>query len=328
MQSPRRPQPAPPPVDTPPPASGHGHGHTHGPGHTHGLPDPGRRSTRIRLAGVLGLTVVFMVIEAVGGWISGSLALMADAGHMLSDAAALGIALFAAWLGDRETSRRHTFGFRRAEFLAAWINSLGLVALAVWIVFEAVRRLDAPHPILGGVMLWVAAAGLVVNALAIYLLHGHGAADLNIRSAIWHVAGDLLGSAGALGAALVIQFTGWVPIDALLSMAIAGLIGVAGTRILFDSATLLLDRVPAAIDAGEVQRFLAADADVEEVCDLHIWGISSRETLLTAHLVVSPDSDRDEVLRRLLDALNNRYRLAHITLQLESEPHASCREVW
>lgn len=190
------------------------------------------------------LTLTFMVVEAAGGVISGSLALLADAGHMLSDASAILLALGAVWLSRQETTLRRTFGFRRAEFLAAFVNAIALVALAVWIVFEAVERMAAPRPVLGGLMLAVATAGLVVNLVGILLLRRHAASSLSIKSALWHLSGDLLGSIGAVSAAVVIQLTGWTRIDPLLSLAIAALIGAAGGRILYDSANLLMDRVP------------------------------------------------------------------------------------
>lgn len=301
-----------------------------GPGHDEGS-GSGKDATgdvRGRLGVILLLSLTFMGIEAAGGIISGSLALLADAGHMLSDATAILFSLIAVQIGRREATGRHTYGFRRAEFLAAFVNALGLVALAVWIVFEAVSRFGDPRPILGGVMFWVALAGLVVNLAALRLLHGHASGNLNLRSAVWHIMGDLLGSIGAVAAALVIRFTGWTTIDPLLSIGIATLIGVAGTRILYDSANLLMDRVPAEIDSETVRGFLSQWPGVMQVCDLHIWGVSSQETMLTAHLVVAPDADRNTLLRRLLSELKNRFKLAHMTLQLESEPHDTCSSDW
>lgn len=308
--------------------------HHHGVGPPSG-PEQNPRGTahpandvRKRLGLILGLTLTFMVVEAVGGWLSGSLALLADAGHMLSDATALVFSLLAVQLSRRETTGRHTYGFRRAEFLAAFVNALGLVALSVWIVFEALERLGSPRPILGGLMLWVAVAGLVVNLLALRLLHGHTAGNLNLRSALWHILGDLLGSVGAVIAAIVISWSGWTLIDPLLSIAVAGLIGIAATRILLNSANLLMDRVPAEIDAEVVRAFFSDCPEVLQVCDLHIWGISSQETMLTAHLVISPQADRNRLLDQLLSGLRGRFSFAHMTLQMESEPHATCSREW
>jgi len=301
-------------------------GHSHPP---HGnLESGGEKSTLRRLAGVLALSLLFMVVEAVGGVLSGSLALLADAGHMLSDAMAVALSLAALWLAGRSVNTRHTYGYRRAEFLAAFVNAIGLMLLALWIVIEAVERFGEPRPIAGGLMLGVAVVGMGVNILALWLLHGRAGHNLNLRSAIWHVTGDLLGSLGAVGAALVIHFTGWTPIDPLLSLGIAILIGIAGGRILYDSASLLMDRVPTQIDQEEVSSFLGQWPEVRHICDLHIWSVSSNETMLTAHLVVDPAADRDKLLHRLLSALNARFDLAHLTLQLENEPHATCLHEW
>ncbi|HEX9843250.1 MAG TPA: cation diffusion facilitator family transporter, partial [bacterium] len=312
------PHPLPP---TPPaPVPGAGARPAHGPGTAPAAPRgrPGRR-----LAAVLGLTLAFAGVEAAGGVLSGSLALLADAGHMLTDASAIGVSLFALWLSRRDPSDRHTYGFRRAEFLAAFVNAIGLLALAAWIVAEAVERIGAPRPVLAGLMLWVALAGLAVNLVGILLLRGHSHGNLSLRSALWHLVGDLLGSLGAVSAALVIALTGWTPIDPLLSVGIAVLIGLGGARILYDSASLLMDRAPAAVDTAEVAAYLASLPEVREVCDLHIWCASSRETMLTAHLVVAPEVDRDRFLHALLRTLQARFGLAHLTIQMEGRPHES-----
>jgi cobalt-zinc-cadmium efflux system protein len=285
-------------------------------------------SPRRRLALTFALVSIFMVVEAVGGIISGSLALLADAGHMLTDAGALALSYFAIWLAGREASLQRTYGFRRAEILAAFVNAVGLVLLAIWILVEAVERLNAPRPVASGIMLTVAAAGLAVNVVGWWLLHPHAKDNLTIRSALWHIMGDLLGSAGAIAAALVIRFTGWTAIDPLIGIAIAVLIGVGGARILHDSTHLLLDSVPRHIDSLEVRRFLDGYPEVSQICDLHIWGISSTETMLTAHLVVEETVDRDAFLHTLSDELKARFALAHMTLQLEGAPGASCEPEW
>ncbi len=309
--------------------AGHQHdAHPHSHWRAPGDPSGGREDQQRRLTVILLLTVTFMFVEAAGGLISGSLALLADAGHMLSDSSAILLSLGAVWLARRETTHRRTFGFRRAEFLAAFVNALGLVALAVWIVVEAVERIGTRPVVLGGVMFWVALAGLGVNLVGVWLLYGRTHANLNLRSALWHLSGDVLGSLGAVVAAVVIQLTGWTPIDPLLSLGIALLIGLAGGRILYDSANLLMDRVPAEIDTRDVHGFLASYPAVQRVCDLHVWGVSSSETMLTAHLVVAPDTDRDAFLHRLLPTLQERFGLAHMTVQLEAEPHASCPDEW
>lgn len=313
-------------------ATEHAGGHRHEHDHSHnamGLNLQGaQREQQRRLGIVFGLTLTFMVVELVGGLVSGSLALLADAGHMLSDAAAILLSFLALWLARKATTYRHTYGFRRAEFLAAFVNAAGLVVLAVWIVWEAVQRIGAPQPVLGGVMFWVALAGLGVNLVGIRLLHSHAGENLNLKSAVWHIMGDLLGSVGALLAAGVITLTGWTLADPLVSLFIAVLIGFSGVRILFDSANLLMDKVPAEIDTQAVADFLGAYPGVRGICDLHIWGVSSAETMLTAHLLVADEVDRDAFLHQLLHDLQEHFELAHMTVQLESDMHASCPQEW
>ena len=283
---------------------------------------------RRRLALVFIITTVFMVVEAVGGVISGSLALLADAGHMLTDSLAIALSYFAFWLSGREVSDKHTFGFRRAEILAAFINALGLVVLAGWIVKEAVERIAEPRPVADGVLLGVAIAGLIVNLVGIFALRHHAHGNLNIRSALWHIFGDLLGSVGVIGAALVIRFTGWTTVDPLISIGIAVLIGAGGLRILYDSANILLDSVPKEMDSQAVTRYLASYPHVSEICDLHIWGVSSTEAMLTAHLVVGEQVNFDTFLRPLLAELQSRFGLAHMTIQLEHNPQETCPREW
>ncbi len=291
---------------------------------------PGKSGSaaRRRLALTFLLITSFMVVEVVGGIVSGSLALLADAGHMLTDSMALALSYFAIWLAGLEASHSRTYGFRRAEILAAFVNAVTLVLLAGWIFVEAVGRLGSPRPVADGIMLAVAAGGLAVNLVAWWMLHPHAGDNLNIRSALWHVLGDMLGSVGAIGAALVIRFTGWAAADPLIGMAIALLIGVGGARILYDSTNLLLDTVPAHIDTPAVRSFLDGYAEVSQICDLHIWSISSSETVLTAHLVVGEEVERDPFLNRLLDDLKSRFALAHMTVQLEGSPSASCDPEW
>jgi len=273
------------------------------------------------------LVATFMVVEVVGGLVSAREPLT-DAGHMLTDALALALSYAAVWLAGRETSHTRTYGFRRAELLAAFVNALLLMLLAIWIVVAALERLNQPRPVLTGVLLWVALAGLVVNLAAWALLHNHARTHIGVRSALWHVMGDVLGSVGAIVVALVIRFTGWTAIDPLIGIGIAVLIGLGSARILYDSTYLLLDSVPRGIDSIAVRGFLAAYSNVTQICDLHIWAVSSTETMLTAHLVVSEDTDRDTFLRGLLGELKSRFGLAHMTVQLEGTPMDSCEPGW
>jgi cobalt-zinc-cadmium efflux system protein len=300
-------------------------------GHAHAEPPPGGTAgaePRRRLALVLGLTLAFMVVEAVGGLLAGSLALLADAAHMLVDAGALGLTFGALWLAGRAVTVERTYGFKRAELLAAFVNALGMLALAVWIVVEALGRLAAPAPVKSGLMLGVALAGLAVNVIGVLLLRRAARGHLGLRAALWHVLGDLLGSLGAIGAALAIGATGWTLVDPLVALGVAGLICLSGGKILLDSADLLLDKVPGEVDSGAVRGFLAGCTGVRRICDLHIWAVSSRETMLSAHLVIDPALDRDRFLHDLLPELKARFALAHMTVQLEGTPHESCPPEW
>ena len=288
----------------------------------------GRNSARKRLAQMFLLTTTFMVVELVGGLYSGSLALLADAGHMLTDSMALGLSYFAIWLSGRETSLKRTYGFRRAEILAAFLNALLLILLAFLIIKEALERLYEPRPVMEGILLLVALAGLGVNVLGYILLHRQARTNINIRSALWHILGDMLGSIGTIIAAVVIYFTGWMAIDPLIGVGIAVLIGVGSGRILYDSTNLLLDSVPRDIDSQAVRDFIHSHPEVAQICDLHIWAVSASEAMLTAHLVVGEGIDRDLFLHELLEELRSRFGLAHLTVQLESNPLDSCNPAW
>ena len=207
---------------------------------THRVP----RSFTRRLWIVLILTAAFMVVEAVGGWVSGSLALLADAGHMLTDVGALALALLTAWIAQRPADETKTYGYMRWEILAALVNGAALFGIALWVVIEAVRRLQSPEPVQSGVLMAVAAGGLVVNLVALRVLHGAHQHSLNTRGAYLHILGDLLGSVGVLAAGAVILFTGWTPIDPILSIVLSLLILVGGWRLVRESTDILLEAVP------------------------------------------------------------------------------------
>lgn len=263
------------------------------------------------------LTLGFALVEAVAGFWSGSLALLGDAGHMFSDATALGIAGFAAWLARRPPSTRHTYGFARAEVLAALINGLIMLAVVTGIVVEAIARLQTPRPVIGVAVMAVAVVGLAVNVVVLAIL-SRGAHDLNTRGAILHVFGDLLGSVAALIAGAVVYFTGWMPIDPLLSLVIATLIVASTLRLLREALHVLMEGVPRHIDLEEVGRSLARVAGVRSVHDLHIWTAAAGAPALSAHVVVEDMARWMETLEALRTVLRDRYGIGHVTLQPES----------
>ncbi len=289
-------------------------GHEHGHHHHHG----GATSTR-KLAYVLGITAGYTVIEAVGGLLTGSLALLADAGHMLSDAASLVLALSAAWLGGRAATPERTFGFKRAEVLAALVNGLALVAISIWILIEAYQRLSDPPQVLGGWMLAVAGLGLVVNLIAAAILFGGHDDNINVAAAARHVLADLLGSVGAVLAAVVILTTGWRYADPVVSVVIALLVFVSSWSILREAVRILLEATPRGVDAATVGAAMAARSGVVEVHDLHIWTITSGFPALAAHVLVAPGDDCHARRRELETMLHDSFGIHHTTLQVDHE---------
>jgi cobalt-zinc-cadmium efflux system protein len=303
-----------------------GHAHTHagsGPGPAGGrLPgDPAARGRNKRaLKLVLPLTATVTVAEVVAGLLAGSLALLADAAHTLSDNFAIGVALFAIWIGDRPASPRRTFGYRRAEILAALVNGLILVAISLWIFYEAYNRLRVEPEVLGGWMLVVACVGLVLNLAAIAILQRSGGESLNVSAAMRHLFADLLGSVGVIAAALVILLTGWQYADPVAGAAIGVLVLASSWTIIRDSVEILLEGSPRGLDVAEVGRAMARAEGVVEVHDLHVWTITSGFPALAAHVVVGPDDDCHAKRRELEGMLRDRFDLEHTTLQVE---HAS-----
>jgi cobalt-zinc-cadmium efflux system protein len=261
-----------------------------------------------------------MVVEVVGGLVTGSLALLADAGHMLSDAFSLGLALVAVWLAARPATPNRSFGYKRAEILAALLNGATLVAISVWIFVEAYNRLWEPPEILGGWMLAVAALGLVVNVAGALILSRSGGESLNVQGALRHVIADVMGSVGAIAAALVILATGWRYADPLISALIGLLVLASSWKLLRDSTNILLEGTPPGIDANKVGESMAATEGVREVHDLHIWTITSGFPALAAHVLVGHDEDCHARRRDLEDLLAREYGIKHTTLQVD---HAS-----
>ncbi|MCK9538633.1 cation diffusion facilitator family transporter [Dokdonella sp.] len=290
----------------------HEHAHRgHAPGAASG------RESRLLLAFVL--TTLTMVVEAAGGWLSGSLALLADAGHMLVDA----VALLFAWLGARFARRpadaRRSFGYARLEVLVGYTNALAQFVLVGWIALEAALRLRQPEPILSGLMLVVALAGLLVNIVVLRILPAHDHADLNTAAARLHVIGDLLGSLAAVAAAVLIGLFGWLWADALLSVGVALLILASAWRLLRRSSHILLEGVPEGIDAGHVARALRAEvADVCEVHHVHVWQLAGGYHLATLHVRLHAGADPDRAMQAVQGVLKARFRIEHATVQIDN----------
>ena len=305
-------------------AHGHGHGHGHAHGHGHRGPatlDGGGASVEVqrRLRWALGLTLLFLGVEVAGGIAANSLALLADAGHMFTDAAALGFALFVGWFARRPASPAQTYGALRWEILAALANGVALLGVSVAIVVEAIGRLRAPEPVASGVMLAVAMAGLLSNAACAWLLHPAHAHSLNARGAYLHVLGDLLGSVGAVAAALIVRATGATIADPVVSMVVTVLVMRSAWTLVRESLDILLEASPAHISLGEVRARLGSIPGVAMVHDLHVWTVTSGVVAMSAHAVVPQVADHQRVLREALAAMRA-VGIGHCTVQLEVEP--------
>ncbi|HEX7718535.1 MAG TPA: cation diffusion facilitator family transporter, partial [Woeseiaceae bacterium] len=243
------------------------------------------RDNRKRLKIALLLTAIFMVVEVVGGIVSGSLALLADAGHMLADSLALALALLAFRLSLRPADAKRSYGYHRFQTLAAFVNGLALIVVVVWILVEAAGRLMAPPQVLGGMMMAVAGAGLLVNVVVFLILHGGDRHNLNMQGALLHVIGDLLGSIAALSAAIVIVLTGWMPIDPLLSIVVAGLILRSAWQLVGRSAHILLEGTPETFDVERMQQSLiTAVPQIDSIHHVHVWGLTPQRLMLTMHV--------------------------------------------
>jgi cobalt-zinc-cadmium efflux system protein len=271
------------------------------------------------------LTTGFALVEVAGGWLTGSLALLGDAGHMLSDAAALGLAWFASWVARKPASQRHTFGLLRVEVIVALLNGLFMLLVIAAIVYEAIQRLQQPQAVHGLEVMGVALVGLIVNVLVASQLHGHQH-NINHRAALLHVLGDLLGSVAALAAGAVIYFTGWMPIDPILSILISVLILVSTIRLLKEALHVLLEGVPLHLDIAKIQQAMQHVAGVERIHHIHVWALSSDKVALSGHVVLHNMQDWPQVLIALKHELHHEFDIEHITLQPELahfEPEAS-----
>jgi cobalt-zinc-cadmium efflux system protein len=278
-----------------------------------------RASSRRALTTVLVLTVAFTVVEIVGGFVTDSLALLADAGHMLSDTFAIGLALVALTLASRPSTPRRSFGFQRAEILAAFVNGLTLVLISGWIIWEAVGRFRDPPDVLGGWMLAIAATGLVVNTVSALILARSEHQSLNVRAAFRHVLADLLGSAGVIVAAVVILLTGWTTVDPLVSVAIALLILGSAWGVLRDSTAILMEQAPSGVDADAVAQAITDVPGVTSVHDLHVWTITSGFDALSAHVLVGRGQDCHGLRREIERVLEARFEITHTTLQVDHD---------
>jgi cobalt-zinc-cadmium efflux system protein len=276
--------------------------------------------SRGRLSATLALTCGFLVVEVAGALWSGSLALLADAGHMLADAAGLGLALFAIWVAGRPPTPAKTYGYYRAEILAALVNAIVLLAVAAGILLETYRRVLAPPDILGGPMLAVAAVGLAVNLACAFLLHGDAASSLNVRAAYLDVLGDALSSLGVVIAAAVVIATGWTLADPLVSGAIALVIVPRTWRLLRQAVNVLLEGTPAHLDLHEIEEAMRLVPGVRRVHDLHVWTLTSGREAMSAHAVVDDVRESERLLETLHAVLHARFGIDHTTIQLETEP--------
>lgn len=294
-----------------------GHGHQHG-GHDHGghahAADLPVRSLRIALA----LTATLFVVEVIGGFLSNSIALLADAGHMLTDVAALGLALFVAWFSKQPETPKKTYGYLRWEILAAFLNGATLLLISVWILWEAASRLRAPEPIEGGLMLLVATGGLIVNLIAARVLAKSSSHNMNARGAYLHVLGDLLASVGTVGAAILIRYTGWLMADPIASILTTVLIMSGAWRLVRESVDILLESTPAHIPLPAVRGQLEAIPGIESVHDLHVWAVTPAIVAMSAHCIVREPGQHQHVLEHIHDAMRL-FGIEHVTIQLERD---------
>lgn len=285
--------------------------------HHHHHPHSGSLGEK-RLLFALVLTAGVMGVEVVAGIISGSLALLADAGHMLTDAGALALALYAARIAHRPADERRSYGYGRMQVLASFVNAISLIAIVAWIAVEAVQRLFDPVEVLPGPMLVVAILGLLANLLAFAILHGGAQDSINLRGAVAHVLSDLLGSAAAIAAAVVIWFTGWTPADPLLSLLVAGLILRLAIKLARESGHVLLEGAPSGFEVDDlVAAISGAVPEVLSVHHVHAWQLTPGTPVITLHAQVGFEADADAVLARIHAFLDRRYRQVHATVQIE-----------
>jgi cobalt-zinc-cadmium efflux system protein len=291
----------------------HDHGHSHGGhGHSHGATD----KTRVLIAACL--TAGFMVAEAVGGLITGSLALLADAGHMLSDSVSLVLAWYAFHLAGRAATSRLTYGFDRVKTLVAYTNGLTIFVIGIWIMWEAWHRMSEPQPILGGPMLAIAVIGLAVNVGAFFALHGGDRENLNMRGAILHVLGDLLGSVAAIVAAIIILYTGWYPIDPILSALVAVLLFKSAWSLVRDAGQMLLEGVPTGLDRDRIALDLQHNVKgLVSVHHMHVWSLDGQRNMATLHACLGDGVDAHAAICDIKLRLAKVHHIEHVTVEPE-----------
>lgn len=284
------------------------------PGQAHDL------ATRRRLFWAVIVTGLFMLAEAVGGWLSGSLALLADAGHMFSDLMALLLAFAAVKIAERPSDEKRSFGYHRFQVIAAFVNGAVLIAVVAWIVVEAVERLIAPQAVISTMMMVVAALGLLANGVVYVILHPGGADSLNIRAALIHVFGDILGSIAALGAGLVIYWTGWTPIDPLLSLIVGALILRSAWLILKQTTHILMEGAPTGVDVGRIRGLLMAEIpEIEDAHHIHAWSLTPERPMVTLHVQIGEGAHTDIVLKKVQALLTEKFGVDHVTVQIERQ---------
>lgn len=285
-----------------------------GAGHDHSL----HQNNEVKVAIAAGLTGIFMVAEVVGGIISGSLALIADAGHMLTDFASLLLAWLAFRIGRRPADWKRTYGFDRFSILAAFVNGLSLFAIAAWIIYEAIKRLRDPHAIEGGLMLGIAVVGLIINIVAFYILTRGEKENLNIRAAALHVAGDLLGSVAAIVASIVILLTDWTPIDPILSVLVVLIILRSAWNVVRESGHILLEGAPEGFDRREVIAQLSALEGVQSIDHVHAWSVTQERPVVTMEVTPQANADANAVKHAIKDWLRREFNVDHATVEMRS----------
>lgn len=303
----------------------HDHSHDHGHDHPHGHGHEVDAGNEKRMALAAALTGAFMLVEAAGGLIAGSLALLADAGHMLTDFASLLLAWFAFRVARRPADWKRTYGFDRFSVLVAFVNGISLFVIAGFIVFEAAQRFLEPVPVMGGTMLAIAVAGLLVNLLAFRVLHGADKDNLNVRGAALHVLGDLLGSVAAIAAAGIILATGWTTADPLLSILVVALILRSAWYVVKESGRILLEAAPRGLDTRAVARDLAGLEGVEDVHHLHAWSITEKRRMMTLHARIAPGAEAGAATAAIKARLKERHGVEHATVEIEHDE--SCADV-